>query len=75
MLLYECVAPQEFPSLDSMFQRYVEHPGESCYSTAMPAEWDQCMTTIVAWAIGSQGKILMHPHMLFVFKTNIRSKM
>jgi hypothetical protein len=75
MLLYECVAPDNIASLDSMFQKYVEHPGESCYSTAMPTEWDQCMTAIVAWAVGSQGKILMRPHMLFVSKTCIRSKM
>ncbi|KDR14580.1 MOXD1-like protein 1 [Zootermopsis nevadensis] len=58
MLLYECVAPHHFASLDSMFQKYVEHPGESCYSSAMPTEWDQCMTAIVAWAIGSQGEFL-----------------
>jgi len=23
----------------------------------MPPEWDHCMTTTVAWAVGSQGKI------------------
>lgn len=58
MLLYECVAPHQFASTDSMFQRFVEHPGESCYSSAMPPEWDQCMTAIVAWAVGSQGEFL-----------------
>jgi hypothetical protein len=58
MLLYECVAPHQFASTDSMFQRYVEHPGESCYSPAMPPEWDQCITAIVAWAVGSQGTVL-----------------
>ncbi|XP_023716021.1 MOXD1 homolog 1 isoform X2 [Cryptotermes secundus] len=58
MLLYECVAPHHFASTDSMFQRFVEHPGESCYSSAMPPEWDQCITPIVSWAVGSQGEFL-----------------
>lgn len=75
MLLYECVAPHHFASLDSMFQKYVEHPGESCYSSSMPTEWDQCMTAIVAWAIGSQGKILINPRVQFIFETHIPSKM
>lgn len=75
MLLYECVAPHEFVSLDSMFQRYVEHPGEFCYSTAMPTEWDHCMTAIVAWAVGSEGKVLAYRHMLLVFRSCIHSKM
>lgn len=57
MLLYECVAPHQLASPDSMFQRFVEHPGESCYSSAMPSEWDQCITPIVAWAVGSQGTV------------------
>jgi len=58
MLLYECVAPHQYEPLESMFERYVEHPGESCYSNSMPVEWDHCMTAIVAWAVGSQGNIL-----------------
>jgi hypothetical protein len=57
MLLHECVTPRPFESTDAVFQRFVEHPGEACYSSAMPPEWDHCMTTTVAWAVGSQGKI------------------
>ncbi|KAJ4447565.1 hypothetical protein ANN_09572, partial [Periplaneta americana] len=58
MLLYECVLPHNLKSPDAIFQRYVDHPGESCYSATMPQAWDQCMTAIVAWAVGSQGEFL-----------------
>ena len=27
-----------------------------CYSSAMPQEWDGCVTPVVAWAIGSAGE-------------------
>jgi hypothetical protein len=57
MLLHECVAPRPLESTEAMFERFVEHRGEPCYSSTMPPEWDHCMTTTVAWAVGSQGKV------------------
>jgi hypothetical protein len=74
MLLYECVAPHQFASTDSIFQKFVEHSGESCYSPAMPPEWDQCMSPIVAWAVGSEGMALEFWfkdgfHILHVFRS------
>ncbi|KAJ9595787.1 hypothetical protein L9F63_013031, partial [Diploptera punctata] len=58
MLLYECVVPHQFTTTEKIFQKYVTHPGAACYSPMMPQEWDQCMTAIVAWAVGSQGEFL-----------------
>ncbi|XP_063244204.1 MOXD1 homolog 1-like [Bacillus rossius redtenbacheri] len=55
MLLYQCVATQQSATiLDS----HVLHPGAACYSADMPAAWEQCLTPVVAWAVGSQGEFL-----------------
>lgn len=53
MLLYEC-APKsrQIPLLE----KASKERGAACYSPAMPPEWDSCLTPIVAWAVGSQGK-------------------
>ncbi|XP_068081062.1 MOXD1 homolog 1 [Anabrus simplex] len=55
MLLYECAIP---PHKTAQFDRYVAQEGESCYAPNMPQDWDQCLTPVVAWAVGSQGEFL-----------------
>jgi Copper type II ascorbate-dependent monooxygenase, N-terminal domain len=52
MILYECVHSRAH----QIFARYVAHEGAACYSPKMPVDWENCLTPIVAWAVGSEGR-------------------
>lgn len=57
MLLHEC-------KLDAnvdvrKWEKYASENGRACYSDT-PIEWERCLTPIVAWAVGSEGKVFRH---------------
>ncbi|XP_017770957.1 PREDICTED: MOXD1 homolog 1 [Nicrophorus vespilloides] len=54
MLLHECpVDPRELRK----WEAYSREDGKACYSPEMPVGWEKCLSTVVAWAVGSKGEI------------------
>lgn len=57
---FECTVPQHLGSSKDIFEQFLNHPGEECYTRNMPPEWGQfCITFPITWAVGAEG--LMFP--------------
>lgn len=53
MIMHECELPGNYNS--AIWEKYANEDGQLCYNN-MPLAWEQCLTPLVAWAIGSKGE-------------------
>ncbi|ODM95966.1 hypothetical protein Ocin01_10716 [Orchesella cincta] len=56
---FECFIPPHKGSSDSIFEKYLDHHGEKCYTRNMPPEWSEfCITVPFVWVAGAEGLML-----------------
>lgn len=53
---FECSVPSHYGRSDNVFDKYLNHPGEKCYTRNMPPEWGEfCITVPFVWVVGADG--------------------